>query len=348
MTPKATLADVAKLAGVSRSTASVVYSGAVVVAEHTKAKVLAAAEELGYAGPDPRAASLRRGRSGIIGVVLGGDLRGAFLDPILSVTLDGLTDAIAESGANLLLMREDSEHPSQAMLTAPIDAVALIGCNPTMRDSLAALAARSVPCVVIEGDAGVGIPQISIDSLEAQRALARHVRSLGHERVALVTLPLERGSEPTIVGPAHMVTASNAVTRDRIEGAREIFPEATVVVSRQSSVDEGMIAGRMLLASPERPTAVLAQSDLLAAGVLRAAQEAGLRIPEDISITGFDGAAVDGIGEYELTTMVQPAFEKGRAAGESLLRLLEGESAASFRFTCTFREGNTTGPVPGN
>ena len=144
-----------------------------------------------------------------------------------------------------------------------------------------------------------------------------------------------------------MVTASNAVTRDRIEGAREIFPEATVVVSRQSSVDEGMIAGRTLLASAERPTAVLAQSDLLAAGVLRAAQEAGLRIPEDISITGFDGAAVDGIGGYELTTMVQPAFEKGRAAGESLLRLLEGESAASFRFTCTFREGNTTGPVPG-
>ncbi len=71
--------------------------------------------------------------------------------------------------------------------------------------------------------------------------------------------------------------------------------------------------------TPEaRPTAVIAQSDLLAAGVIRAAEEAGLRVPEDLSVTGFDGIVVDGLAPYELTTLVQPATDKGRAAGQAV------------------------------
>ena len=93
-----------------------------------------------------------------------------------------------------------------------------------------------------------------------------------------------------------------------------------------------------------RPTAVIAQSDLLAAGVIRAAEEAGLRVPEDVSVTGFDGIVVDGLAPYELTTLVQPAAEKGRAAGQAVAAMLAGEAAASIRFTCVFREGNTTAP----
>lgn len=347
MNARPTLAHVAALAGVSRSTASVVYSGAVQVSEATREKVLAAAAELGYAGPDPRAASLRRGRSGIIGVAVGGDLRDAFLDPVLSVTLDGLADAIGASGASLLLMRDERDRAVPAITTAPVDAVALISCTPLMRESFDEVNARGVPCVVIEGDAGPDVPQIMMDSLEAQRALARHVRSLGHTDVALVTLPLDRDSVPAVAGPAHAISAAIDVTRDRIEGAREIFPDAVVVTTQRSTIDDGMAAGRLLFGSGSRPTAVLAQSDMLAAGVLRAALEAGLRVPEDVSITGFDGAAVDGIAPYVLTTMVQPAFAKGRAAGEALLRLIDGHSAPSIRFTCEFREGNTTGPVPG-
>lgn len=91
---------------------------------------------------------------------------------------------------------------------------------------------------------------------------------------------------------------------------------------------------------------MIAQSDLIAAGIIRAAEEAGLSVPEDVSVAGFDGIAVDGLGEHVLTTAVQPAVEKGRAAGDAVARLLAGEQAASIRFTCTFREGTTTGPAP--
>ena len=91
---------------------------------------------------------------------------------------------------------------------------------------------------------------------------------------------------------------------------------------------------------------MLAQSDLLAAGVVRAAEEAGLRVPEDVSVTGFDGIVVDGLAPYELTTIVQPTVEKGRAAGQAVVAMLQGGHAASINFTCVFREGNTTAPPP--
>ena len=95
-----------------------------------------------------------------------------------------------------------------------------------------------------------------------------------------------------------------------------MYPDAAVYAAAGSFIDEGLAAGREIFAdAANRPTAVIAQSDLLAAGVIRAAEEAGLRVPEDVSVTGFDGIVVDGLAPYELTTLVQPATEKGRAAG---------------------------------
>lgn len=350
MAGRPTLADVAKQAGVAASTASVVYSGTVPVSDATRARVLAAADELGYSGPDPRAASLRRGRSGIVGVVVAGTLRVAFDDPVLIPTMDGIAAAIAPSGAGILLLPDDGNPAGQgpSLETAPVDAVVLIGCNPRLAPALETLSARGVPVVVLEGDAGPDVPQIQIDSLAAQRTLASHVRSLGHQHVAVVALPLDAGTTaPHVAGIASEVQAAVAVTRERIEGVAAVFPDAVVVATPASTFDEGVAAGRLLLAGAQRPTAVLAQSDLLAAGVVWAAEEAGLVVPDDLSVTGFDGVHVDGIAPHVLTTMQQPAFEKGKAAGELLQRLLAGEDGVSIRFTCTFRPGNTTAPPHG-
>ena len=88
----------------------------------------------------------------------------------------------------------------------------------------------------------------------------------------------------------------------------------------------------------------MAQSDLLAVGVIRAAEELGLRVPEDVSVAGFDGVRLDGVAPYELTTMVQPAVDKGRAAGRAVAMLLAGGRAEAASFTCIFRRGNTTAP----
>jgi DNA-binding LacI/PurR family transcriptional regulator len=343
---RATIADVAREAGVSVSTASVVFSGKTPVSDATRSRVLAAAATLGYTGPDPRAASLRRGRSGIVGVVFQDHLGRVFLDPVVTHMMDGLADAVAPLGAGLLLLRDDPSELGQqhgtssdpSLTTAPIDAAVLIGCSGRMRDQLAVVEARGIPVVVIEGDAGPHVPRIDLDNHEAQRTVAQHLRSLGHTDVVVLTLPPDAVRTFGWIREDQEITTD--VTRVRLGGAREVFPDAPAFAAESSSIDQGLAAGRAILAAG-RPTAVIAQSDLLAAGMIRAAEEAGLRVPEDISVTGFDGVVVDGLEPYELTTMVQPATDKGRAAGEAVAARLDGRDAPSFRFTCTFRAGNT-------
>lgn len=345
-----TIADVARAAGVSPSTASVVFSGNAPVAEATKRRVMDAADDLGYSGPDPRAASLRRGRSGIVAVVLEEHLRTAFQDPVKTAMMDGLTDALATLGAGVLLLRDDPDAAPDAptLSTAPIDAAVLIGCSPRIRESLDAVQRRGIPVVAIEGDAGADVPRIELDNREAAGQIARHLRALGHRTVAVVTLPFDAARERGEATEERIARITTPVTLARLEGTAEVFGDARVVSAAASLIDEGLIAGRELFAaSGDRPTAVIAQSDLLAAGVIRAAEEAGLRVPEDVSVAGFDGIAVDGLGAHVLTTAVQPAAQKGRAAGDALARLLAGEQAASIRFTCDFRAGTTTGPVAG-
>ncbi|MFB4349755.1 LacI family DNA-binding transcriptional regulator [Microbacterium sp. CR_7] len=340
---RATIADVAREAGVATSTASVVFSGKANVAPATREKVLAAAAELGYAGPDPRAASLRRGRSGIVAVVLEGHLRAAFLDPVTTAMMDGLTDGLAELSAGVLLMRDEPGDDGSPLASAPVDAVVLIGCSGRTRASLDVVRGRGLPVVVIEGDAGDGIPRITLDNQAAAADVARHLRELGHCDVALVTLPLDQDRVRGPVTTERIAAATVDVTVDRLAGMREIFPDAPAISASGSLIDEGLLVGRMLLEDPaSRPTAIFAQSDLLAVGVIRAAEELGLRVPDDLSVAGFDGIDADGLGDLVLTTSVQPAVEKGRAAGEQVARMLRGEPGVSLHLTCRFRAGTTT------
>jgi DNA-binding LacI/PurR family transcriptional regulator len=265
----------------------------------------------------------------------------------MRTTMDALADAVAPIGAGLLLLREGSVVAGEpTLMTAPIDAAVLIGCSALLRDHLASVRARGIPVVVIEGDGGEGVPRIALDNREAQRVAAEHVRDLGHRDVVAVTMPVRWGSEPGWLSADDERTTSVDVVADRLAGFRDVFPHAAAYAAADSSIDAGAAVGRALFAGPGRPpTAVVAQSDLLAVGVLRAAEEAGLRVPEDVSITGFDGVVVDGLAPFELTTLVQPAWEKGRAAGETVAALLGGETPASQSFTSTFRLGNTTGPI---
>lgn len=342
---RATIADVARAAGVATSTASVVFSGKANAAPATRERVLAAAAELGYSGPDPRAASLRRGRSGIVAVVLEGHLRTAFLDPVTTAMMDGLTDGLADLSAGILLMRDEPGDDGSSLANAPVDAVVLIGCSGRTRASLDIVRARGLPVVVIEGDAGEGIPRITLDNTAAAADVARHLFDLGHRDVALVTLSLDSERERGPVTQRRLATATVDVTLDRLTGMREVFPDAPAISVAASLIDEGLLAGRTLLADAStRPTAIFAQSDLLAVGIIRAAEELGLRVPEDLSVAGFDGIAADGLGDLVLTTSVQPAVEKGRAAGEQVARMLRGEGAETLHLTCRFRAGTTTAP----
>jgi len=346
-TPEArpNLATVAALAGVSASTASLAFSGAGPVSEKTKARVLAAAATLNYAGPDPRAQGLRRGRSGIVGVIIEDRLSDAFRDPMNVAMFDGLADELGPQGASLLLLTGNAEGN---LYNAPVDGVILIGCSTQLAASVNVFRQRGVPIVAVEAEPMDDVVAIDLDNRAASRALSEHLRELGHTQVAMVTLPLDPAHTNGPLSPELEAASEGFTATERILGVRDVFAGAGGVVASNSSIDDGFAAGLSLLtASPgsERPpTAIVAQSDLLAVGVIRAALHLGLQVPRDLSVVGFDGIRLEGIAPHDLTTMVQPAFEKGRAAGRAVLSLIEGGEAKPVAFESEFHAGATTAP----
>ena len=269
-------------------------------------------------------------------------LREAFRDPMNIAMLDGLADVLGSAGLALLLLTESQEEGHPELSTAPMDAVVLVGCSTQLDRSVVVLRQRGIPVVAIEAEHMPDVLAIDLDNRDATARAARHLQQLGHTRAALVTLPLEPSHARGELTEARIAGSTAFTSKERIRGARDVFPSIGGVVAAGSSVEEGLIAGRELLSAAERPTAVIAQSDLLALGVIRAAEEAGIRVPDDLSVVGFDGASIEGASPYQLTTLVQPAVAKGRAAGQAIVELLAGETPAPRGFTSEFRVGNTT------
>ncbi|WP_083413795.1 LacI family DNA-binding transcriptional regulator [Curtobacterium sp. MCBA15_013] len=347
-----TLTAVARAAGVAPSTASLAFSGSGPVSEDAKARVLAAAAELGYGGPDPRARSLRRGRSGVIGVVMDERLSDAFRDPVNVLTLDGIAEVAGAAGASLLLVRSplDDEQGAVPLVDAPMDAVVLVGCNVRIDPAVAVLRRRQIPVVAIEADDIEGAVPIQLDNREASRRAAAFLRDLGHEAVTIVSLPLDGAHRRGPIDAEREAAGIAFTSLERLRGVRGVYPDSVAIEAAGSSVEEGRIAGTALFAPDgPRPTAVIAQSDVLAVGVISAALDAGLRVPEDVSVVGFDGITVDDSLFHrtrirQLTTLVQPFVQKGQAAARAALAMLEGAEPQPAAFRSELRIGDTTGP----
>lgn len=345
-----TLADVATAAGVSVSTASLAFSGAGPIAAATRERVHAAAAELGYSGPNPLGRSLRSGRSGIVAVVIGDQLRRSFRDPVSVQVLDGLVSTLGTLGLGVLLVpasrSEDGTLEIDPLLVnAPMDVGVLIWGAHRGDPMLAALQHRGVPVVIGEGPEIAGIPLVGIKDRAGTAELARYLLSLGHRRIATVTLPFAHPRQAGVVGPERMALLDWTPTRNRLAGLADAGVTPTRVVETAASlVEEGNAAGRVLLDVNDPPTCVVAQSDLLAAGVLLAARDLGLRVPEDVSVAGFDGLDLPWLAPDVLTTVSQPLAAKGAAIGEAVRQLIAGETPGPRLLDVELRIGSTTGP----
>nr|WP_256430768.1 substrate-binding domain-containing protein [Plantibacter sp. CFBP 8804] len=260
-------------------------------------------------------------------------------------TLDGLADELGAVGAGLLLLNDAQEGTLQ-LSNAPMDGVVLIGCSPNLDSSVAILSRRGMPIVSIEGLAALGVPDIAVDNRGGVREEARHLADRGHERVAVVTLNLDPTERRGPLTPEWERSATTVPAIERLQGLRDVFPDAQGFVTTGSSLEEGRVAGHAILDVPadERPTAIAAQSDLLAAGVIRAAEELGISVPAELSVVGFDGIRVEGL-DYDLTTVWQPSREKGSAAGRAIVAMLDGRDPECEQFAVRFHPGATTAPA---
>ncbi|MEJ3658440.1 LacI family DNA-binding transcriptional regulator [Actinomycetes bacterium KLBMP 9759] len=350
MTTRPTLARVAAHAGVSPSTASLAFAGSPRVTPATRERVLASAAALGYAGPDPLAASLRRGRTGVIGTFVGERLLYAFRDPVAVQLLDGMAGVLGTHGVGLLLLAGDYGRPTAEQIARiPLDAAIFATCGLEDDPTLHQLRARGVPVVGLEGPDIEGVVLIDIDDRGGTRTLAQHLYDLGHRRVEVVAMPLRLDGARGPVNAARRGRAHYRDVRHRLQGVEDVFGPVPAFETPSNAVEEGTVAGRAILDVPahRRPTAVIAQSDVLAAGVLKAADELGLRVPEDVSVVGFDGADLHWLGETRLTTVVQPTEEKGRLAAESAMQLVDGVTPPDVMLPVTLRIGTTSGAPPG-
>ena len=328
-----TLEEVARQAGVSKTTASVVLNGRadqVRISESTRARVIAVADQLGYV-PDHAARSLRRRQTGIINILLW-----RLGSPFFSEIAAGVGEVagprdyqvsvidVHDLDAELRAIRHLRQGSADGVIVA-VNRRRVIG---PAEDSLLKLTARGLPVVVLlDHSPDPSIPSLRVDDLGGGYLATKHLVDLGHRRVAHFTwedVPLE-GEVPD---------AGNA----RYRGYRRALDEADVafdpswVTSCVRTADGGRELTRRFLAShPDaatRPTAVFATNDLIAFGALRGFHEASVRVPDDVALVGFQGVELSTMTIPSLTTVELHAADLGRQGAEMLFSLLDGAPPA--------------------
>jgi DNA-binding LacI/PurR family transcriptional regulator len=320
---RATLAQVAERAGVSVMTASYTYNRPNRVSERARSRVLAAAAELGYAGPDASARSLRRGSTLALGVVLGEHLTYAFDDPGAVSFLAGVADVCADQAHGMTILPITGAAEDVARVTdAAVDGF-IVWTTSDDDPVLAAVRATKRPAVVHGGPALEGLSLVSVDNRAAARAVGA-VAFAGARRPAVISQPLTRERVSMTCRGSDLGEATFPVTRDRLAGYREAaeasgtpWAEVVVGVCARNDTDEAERMATTLLASADPPDAIAAMSDQQAAGVVRAVRAAGRGIPVDVAVTGWDDLPL--AEELGLTTVAQSLRDQGAACAYAAL-----------------------------
>lgn len=324
----------AQALGVSHTTVSNAFSRPDQLSAKMRERVLSKARELGYAGPSAAGRILATGRTGALGVLYHQHLPYAFTDPASTALLQGLSGVCQDHENGLLVLTGiDADGARQAIQRAAMDAV-IVYAVPPETGLLDAVLARGLPTVTIDQPMIAGVPSVNIDDRGAARAGARLLLDLGHRSLAALSAPLRFW-----------------INHQRLRGYREALrkprcnsAELLEVECDDNSEQAGKQAALLALAREPRPTGILAMSDRLAIGALRAAEQCGLQVPRDLSLVGFDDISVAAHLSPPLTTVRQPLVEKGAVAGRLILAADRLGQQVVLPTELIVRE--SSGPVP--
>jgi len=340
-----TLQTIADALGVSRTTVSNAYNRPDQLAPALRERVLATAEALGYAGPDPAARRLRSGLRGAIGLMFSERLSYAFTDPGAVGFLQGLTEATEAKGYELLLLPGmRGEHREVVSVRDAVVGAFCLYCMPDGHPAVLAAHERRLPVVIVDEPRTPGGFFVGIDDREGARLLAAHVAALGHRRVAIVADRLVDDHGEGLAGPERVALSNCKVSRERIDGYLGGLDGADPVPIYEALANFpecGERAAAELLGLSPRPTAILCSTDVLALGVIDALGRRGLDVPGEMSVTGFDDVPAAGVAG--LTTIRQPLQEKGRQAGRLLM---EPDTEREVILPVELVARGSTGPAP--
>lgn len=333
----ATLSDVAARAGVSKATASKVFNGRPDVASGTRDRVTAAASQLGYLPPvRPVAAGLTQ-----VWVVLD-----SLANAYSATVLDALLSEAQRQGATVVTSltsglpgpgpRPGSPEWLRQSLRWGAQAFVLI-TTPLSRAHVQACAERGAPLVVVDpaSHAPEGVMSIGATNWRGGRQATDHLLELGHRRLAFIGAP-----ESSTPGAERIAGFRMALQ------AAGVDPDTAPVLAGGFGYDDG-VAARSLLEAPSRPTGIFAASDAVALGVIEAARQAGLRVPEDLSVVGFDDSYTAVLSSPQLTTVRQPLVQMGRLAIRAAVSAVRGDAPTPpVELATVLVERGSTGPAP--
>jgi LacI family transcriptional regulator len=342
MMNRPTQVDVARLAGVSRATVSYVLNGLtdgrVSISDETRQRVLEAIEELGYE-PDARAQALRSGNTNTIALIIP-DLR----NPHFCELATGIEEAARASGYHLLLSSttlndeyavEIFKDLSRRRFDGLILGSSFILESEEAQATLEQVRKRGLP--IVELSENYGVDSVGTDYSEAAREVMSYLLSLGHRRIGLI-----------------YGIGGHELAEDRLQPYRAglevagISVDENLIVECGPTIEDGYQAAKKLLEFPSRPTAIIAINDLLSIGAVRAAADAGLSVPGDLSLVGYDDIPMANYLVPRLTTVSKDAHASGKQAFEILMRRMQNSDLSRQKIHTPARLiiRESTGPAP--
>ncbi len=312
-----TLEDVARRAGVSTATVSKVLSNTPYFTEETRLKVMRAVEELGYV-PNLAARALSSGKTHIIAVVFPYVYEAIFTDPNVMHTLEGIEAECTQRGYNILLStpkltnHQPNIHYQQLIMSGYLDGVIAIDSYPGAY-TLAQVRKKDIPAVVI-GYAENEFVVRHDDEIGGQ-LMMEHIIGLGHTRIGIIDVP-----EEVNYGASGRLVGMRAIAHDAgLDFAS--FP----IVSGDWSIESGTAGAARLLADYPDLTALLCLNDRMAMGAIQQAHAMGRRVPDDLTVVGYDNIPTSEVFSPPLTTVNQRAPEQGQEAARMLFEVLGGQ-----------------------
>ena len=352
------LASIASALGVSRTTVSNAYNHPEQLSRKLREDILATAERMGYPGPDPTARSLRTKFVGSVGVLFTDRLAYAFEDRASVDFLAGMASASTDNQTSLTLVPVSPESASdpisarQIVNSAVVDGFVVYSVAAGDPHLEAALT-RGLPVVVCDQPTNEPrTPFVGINDLTAISPAAQALVEAGHTKIGILCIRLDPTPNNGPVSNKRLEKAKHHVQRARVQGALEVFaaagihPKGVPVVERHiNDRENNYAAAKELLEAHPELTAVLCTTDTMALGVLEYANDHGISVPDQLSVTGFDGIAP--ALAKGLSTVIQPNRLKGERAA-ALLHSLIGEPTPENRaveiLETTFHRGSSVAP----
>ena len=339
------IADVAREAGVSKTAVSFAFNSPERLSAETAIRIREVADTLGYR-PNPVARMLTQRQTMTLGVLTPQALAVIFSNPFFALFSEGVAHAAEDMGYELHFISPLHGSLALAVGRSTVDGVVAIGLSAE-HPEVGQIRGAGLPMVLVDSDDLPEHSSVVVDDEAGARAAAEHLLQLGHRDVLVIAV---EGPAAATGEPGHPAVAERRLRgyRAALETAGIDLPDDRIVAGR-SSIDGGSSAFQRAWAMGSRPTAVLAMSDAIAIGAMRAARELGLRIPDDLSVVGFDDIDLAAHVDPPLTTVHQPIRQKGADAVRLLLAEVEQREAnrpEHIRLETRLIIRGSTGPAP--